>query len=195
MTPQYELPPPRSAGVTACRWFVCLAARLVPARDRARVVEEWEAELWVLVRSNRARGRSITVRRTLAFCRGIVPYVLWASRHPSTTSPPRRKSHGMNTLAQDIRYGARSFARNPTFTAAVILTLGLGIGASNRPDERVESGVSASGPNAYHRCPVPSLRSPRSSLRQARPGSSTSLTSYPARQGVAFLTLGGVLLT
>ncbi len=128
MTPQYEWP--RSADVIATRWFVRLAARLVPARDLARVVEEWEAELWVLVTSNRARGGSNTVRRTLAFCRGIVPYVLWASRHPSKTSQPRRKSHGMNTLAQDIRYGARSFARNPTFTAAVILTLALGIGAS-----------------------------------------------------------------
>jgi putative ABC transport system permease protein len=37
----------------------------------------------------------------------------------------------MNTLIQDLRYAARTFARRPSFTLAVVLTLAVGIGANS----------------------------------------------------------------
>src|SRR5262245_49018549 len=36
----------------------------------------------------------------------------------------------LGTLARDVRYGARTLARNRAFTAAVVLALALGIGAT-----------------------------------------------------------------
>lgn len=39
-------------------------------------------------------------------------------------------SFAMNTLAQDIRYAVRAFARNPGFALAAILSLAIGIGAN-----------------------------------------------------------------
>jgi predicted permease len=84
---------------------------------------------------------------------------------PATLGAPRR--HLLPDLAQDVRYGLRALRRAPGYTAAAVLTLGLGVGANSAIFSLVNATV-------LHRLPA---RDPER-LVWVRTDASTTL-SYP----------------
>jgi putative ABC transport system permease protein len=88
------------------RRFIAVVSRLAPAARRREFRAEWDAEL----ATDPSIGRAL----------GAVPDALFLVR----------QQWSAEMIAQDIRYGARALTRRPAFTAIVILTLAVGIGAT-----------------------------------------------------------------
>ncbi len=95
---------------------------LVPWSKRSEWVQEWHAELAGSVERRTARGTpSWLVGLSLrARCMGAVADAWWL----------RRQNRGHSFFGTDVRLALRGIGRRPGFSAAVVLTLSLGIGGT-----------------------------------------------------------------
>lgn len=112
--------------------FLWLIARIVPARARARWLEEWRAEL--------AHGRW-----TMVF--GALPDARALRRLPP--EPGRRRTGIFHALDQDVRYALRGFGSGKSFTLAVIGSLAIGIGATTTAFALVNSAFFRPMPGVH----------------------------------------------
>ncbi|MDA1307503.1 MAG: ABC transporter permease [Acidobacteria bacterium] len=107
---------------TRVRLILGLGAWLVPTDRRASWRQQWMGDLAAQGTFLASEGRAPhvirrdLVRRSL----GALPHAGWL------------RTHQWRTLmtAQDLRYAVRGFIQRPGFTAAIVLTLGLAIGAT-----------------------------------------------------------------
>ena len=97
------------------RAIVRLVAVIVPPVYRDRFVDEWCAEIFHEHDARRALTRSLGAFQDAMATRRMFPI-----RRPRRTP----------MLFQDVRFALRSFLNRPWWTAAVLLTLAVGIGAN-----------------------------------------------------------------
>jgi predicted permease len=107
-----------------------LLKRLMSVDDR-RAFESEQAELF---EARRARdGERSATRHRRADARRLLFRLLLDRMNPSSDRPGQSRGSGGAALAdslRDVRYGARALARAPGLAITIVLTVGLGLGAT-----------------------------------------------------------------
>ena len=125
MTPRRALRPHR--------WIIHVVSAFIPKRLRTEWRREWDAELThqeAEIANWRAPGwrtRLLLVRRSL----GSAWDAVWLQRRRLENDLVQDIARACTSdVALDLRHGLRRIVRAPGFTAVVLLTLSVGIGAS-----------------------------------------------------------------
>jgi putative ABC transport system permease protein len=113
--------PAEVTGPRSVRWLV---SRCVPASEREFVLGDME-EGFAIRRAERGvwRARVWYTRQALSLL-----FARWPEPRPQASNG---KEHAMSSISADVRFALRSLARVPLFSLLVILTLGVGIGATS----------------------------------------------------------------
>ncbi|MEW5918277.1 MAG: ABC transporter permease, partial [Gemmatimonadota bacterium] len=118
---------------TLLRLFVQGLLPLFPGSFRQRHGEEYLATITALGVEPRYRGMIGSFRLAAFVVPDMLRALLSAWNHSGSLDAVKSRPTGgmMETMWQDLRYALRTLGRSKVFTATVILSLGLGIGANS----------------------------------------------------------------